>query len=119
MRTSLYMRVQSTITLLRVSVGVRLALDKVSEVRFALTINLLYLGVGALCVPLILWLLPLHTEWQRLIVLSAMLPPAVLNFLLSEHYNASPQAVASIVLVGNVLSIGIVPLVIWYTLTYL
>src|SRR5699024_2209062 len=63
------------------------------------------------------WLLPLSSAWQRMIILSAMLPPAVLNFLLSEHFNASPQAVASIVLVGNVLSVAVIPLVIWFTLT--
>lgn len=117
--TSIEMLGQITIPLMLFSLGVRLAHDRVSQIGFALKINLLYLLVGALCVPLILWLLPLSTEWQRMIILSAMLPPAVLNFLLSEHYKASPQAVAGIVLVGNVLSVAVIPLVIWYTLTYI
>ncbi|HLS16516.1 MAG TPA: AEC family transporter [Paenalcaligenes sp.] len=117
--TSLEMLGQITIPLMLFSLGVRLAHDRVSQIGFALRINLLYLVVGAICAPLILWLLPLTVEWQRMIVLSAMLPPAVLNFLLSEHYNASPQAVASIVLMGNVLSVAVIPLVIWFTLTYI
>src|SRR5690625_2627920 len=117
--TSLEMLGQITIPLMLFSLGVRLAHDRVSQIGFALRINLLYLVVGAICAPLILWLLPLTVEWQRMIVLSVMLPPAVLNFLLSEHYNASPQAVASIVLMGNGLSVAVIPLVIWFTLSYI
>jgi len=117
--TSVEMLGQITIPLMLFSLGVRLAHDRVSQIGFALRMNLLYLAVGAISAPIILWLLPLSSEWQRMIILSAMLPPAVLNFLLSEHYNASPQAVASIVLVGNVLSVAVIPLVIWFTLTYI
>src|SRR5690625_2996206 len=117
--TSIAMLGQITIPLMLFSLGVRLAHDKIEQVGMALRVNLLYLLVGALSLPIILWLLPLSADAQRLIVLSAMLPPAVLNFLLSEHYKVSPQTVASIVLLGNVLSVATVPIVIWFTLSYI
>ena len=85
----------------------------------ALRINLLYLAVGALSLPIVLWLLPLTPEWARMVTLSVMLPPAVLNYLLCEQYQQSPKIVANIVLVGNVLSIITIPLVVWITLTWI
>ena len=44
------------------------------------------------------------------------LPPAVLNFLFAERYKQEPQRVASIVLIGNLMSIGFVPFGLWLTL---
>lgn len=117
--TTVEMLGQITIPMMLFSLGVRIAQDKITQVGFALRINLLYLATGALCAPLIIWLLPLTAEWSRLILLSALLPPAVLNFLLCEHYKASPQAVASIVLLGNILSVITIPVVIWISLTYI
>lgn len=117
--TSVEMLGQITIPLMLFSLGVRIAQDKIDQVGFALRINIIYLLVGAICAPLIIWLLPLTPEWSRLILLSAMLPPAVLNFLLCEHYKVSPQAVASIVLLGNIISVLTIPTVIWISLTYI
>lgn len=117
--TTMEMLGQITIPLMLFSLGVRIAQDRITQLGFALRINLLYLTVGALCAPLLIWLLPLTAEWSRMILLSALLPPAVLNFLLCEHYQASPQAVASIVLLGNILSVVTIPLVIWVSLTYI
>jgi predicted permease len=53
---------------------------------------------------------------MRLVALSAMLPPAVLNYLLCEQYRVEPRTVASVVLLGNILSVATVPLVVWATL---
>ena len=38
------------------------------------------------------------------------LPPAVLNFMVAEQFGQEPGKVASIVLIGNLLSIVFVPL---------
>ncbi len=51
------------------------------------------------------------TSLQRgMIYLFAVLPPAVLNFLVADRYHRDPQTVASIVLVGNIASLVFVPL---------
>src|SRR5690606_12546907 len=98
------------------SLGVRLSQDRIDHLGLALRINGMFLLAGAVSLGIVLWLLPLTPEWARLVALSAMLPPAVLNYLLCEHYKVEPKAVASVVLTGNLLSIGIVPLVVWLTL---
>lgn len=110
---------QIAIPLMLFSLGVRLAHSKISQVGLALRINGFYLLSGAVTATLVVWLLPLSPEWARLIVLSAMLPPAVLNFLLCEQYQVEPDTVANVVLLGNVISIITIPLIIAFTLTYI
>lgn len=109
---------QLAIPLMLFSLGVRLSQDRIQQLGLALRINVLYLLAGLLTLPLVLWLLPLTPEWTRLVVLSAMLPPAVLNYLLCEQYRADPHIVASVVLLGNVMSLATIPVVVWATLTW-
>ncbi len=80
--------------------------------------------VGAICRPLvgIFWVL-LILPWLSLneinstqLIIFAILPPAVLNFMVSEKYNQEPKKVASIVLIGNVFSIISVPIALYFLL---
>jgi hypothetical protein len=50
-------------------------------------------------------------QWQQLLVFS-VLPPAVLNYMLAEKFNISPQAVASMVLLGNLASMVTIPVML-------
>ena len=50
------------------------------------------------------------TTQQGLLILFGSLPPAVLNFMVAEQFRQEPGKVASIVLIGNLLSIVFVPL---------
>lgn len=109
---------QIAIPLMLFSLGVRLSQDRIHQLGLALRINGLYLLAGLLTVPIVLWALPLTPEWSRLVVLSAMLPPAVLNYLLCEQYRADPHIVAGVVLLGNVMSLITIPLVVWATLAW-
>jgi predicted permease len=117
--TSVDLMGQIAIPLMLFSLGVRLSQDRITHVGFAFKINLLYLFAGAVSFFLVAWLLPLGTDWLRLVALSVMLPPAVLNYLLSEQYEVEPKTVASVVLLGNVMSVGTIPLVVYFTLTWL
>jgi len=54
-------------------------------------------------------------QYAQLMVFGA-LPPAVLNFMLAEKFNESPQAVASIVLLGNLASVVTIPAVLVFVL---
>ena len=63
------------------------------------------LAVALLVAP---WLHLEGMQWQQLLVFS-MLPPAVLNYMLAEKFNVSPEVVASIVLLGNLASIVTIP----------
>ncbi|WP_301115487.1 AEC family transporter [Pusillimonas sp. (ex Stolz et al. 2005)] len=106
------------IPLMLFTLGVRISQDRIQHLGLALRINVVYLLAGALSVTLVVWLLPLTPEWTRLVVLSAMLPPAVLNYMLCEQYRADPQIVAGVVLLGNVMALATIPVVVWLTLTW-
>jgi len=110
---------QIAIPLMLFGLGTRLSASRIDQFGLALRINGLYLLAGAVSLPLVLWLLPLTPEWSRLVALSVLLPPAVLNYLLCEQYQVAPKAVANIVLLGNLLSVATIPLVVWATLTWL
>ena len=64
------------------------------------------LAIAALLAPI----LGLDPMQQGLLILFGSLPPAVLNFMVAEQFGQEPGKVASIVLIGNLLSIVFVPL---------
>ncbi|MHB0776051.1 AEC family transporter [Halomonas sp. WWR20] len=61
--------------------------------------------------PLIHWL-GLHGLQAASLWVFAALPPAVLNYLLAEQYHQEPHKVASLVLIGNLGSLVIMPLIL-------
>ena len=101
------------------ALGVRLAQGEIGHVGMALRVNLTYLAVGACSFLAIAYLLPLSKDWLQLLALSVMLPPAVLNYLLCEQYDCQPNKMASIVLLGNLMSVLIIPVVIYLTLVFI
>ncbi len=58
----------------------------------------------------------LEAQHFAYLLLFAALPPAVLNYMVSERYNQEPHLVAAIVLIGNVGSLVFIPLVLAFTL---
>ena len=46
---------------------------------------------------------------RGVLLLFAVLPPAALNYIFAEKFNAAPRLVASVVLVGNLASLLIIP----------
>jgi hypothetical protein len=58
-----------------------------------------------------------NTPYAQLLVFAA-LPPAVLNVLIAEQYQQEPQRVASIVLLGNLASLIIIPAVLWFAFSH-
>src|SRR5512132_1193250 len=62
--------------------------------------------------------LDLTSAQQGLLILFGSLPPAVLNFMVAEQFGQEPGKVASIVLIGNLLSIVFVPLGLTLALRY-
>lgn len=62
------------------------------------------------------WIMGLSEEFTAYIVLFSVLPPAVLNYMFAERYNQQPETVASIVLIGNLASLAIIPLTLFFVL---
>ena len=81
-------------------------------------------GVGALLCPLsgllialpFIALVPLPGQQAPLLLLFSVLPPAVLNFMVAERFGQEPRRVASIVLLGNLSSILVIPATLWFIL---
>ena len=55
-------------------------------------------------------------HYQQLIIFS-VLPPAVLNHVMAEKYQQQPETVASIVMIGNIGSLFVLPMVLYYVLS--
>ncbi len=51
-----------------------------------------------------------------LLWLFAVLPPAVLNYILAEHYQRGPTQVASIVVMGNAAGLITIPVALYFIL---
>ena len=56
-----------------------------------------------------------HLHYQQLILFS-VLPPAVLNHMMAEKYKQQPETVASIVMIGNIGSLIVLPMALYYVL---
>ena len=51
-----------------------------------------------------------------MLVVFGALPPAVLNYMLAERFNQQPEQVASIVMMGNLASMVVIPTVLVFVL---
>lgn len=83
--------------------------------------------LGAVLCPLsglvialpLMWLLPLNALQTAVLLVFATLPPAVLNYLVAEQYQLAPQKVASLVLIGNLGSLVVMPLTLAAAFTWI
>lgn len=103
---------QVAIPLMLVSLGIRMTGFNRNMLSLGLLAGIVRPAVGLLSAFLVIAILPLDTIEQKLLLLFAAMPPAVLNYLFAEQYGQSPQAVASIVIVGNALSVVVLYLVL-------
>lgn len=101
---------QVAIPLMLFALGARLIDLDLARWRLGLLGALLRPASGlAVALPL-LWWLPLPGAQPALLMLFALLPPAVLNYIFAERYAQEPALVAAIVLWGNLASLLIIPL---------
>jgi hypothetical protein len=98
------------IPIMLLSLGVRLTAIDWRDARLGvvggLVCPLTGLAMAGILAPF-LGLTPMQTG---LLFLFGALPPAVLNFMVAEQYRQEPGKVASIVLVGNVMSVIFIPI---------
>ena len=108
------MLAQIAIPLMLVSLGVRMTTVDLKAWRIGL--------LGAIASPLlsvivafgILFFMPLDQTQRIQLLMFAALPPAVLNYMFAEKYQQHPTEVASMVVVGNALSIFVLSLMLLY-----
>ncbi len=98
------------IPMMLLSLGVRLYEVRWDDWHLGVIGGLVCPLTGIAMAALLSPLLGLDAMQQGLLILFGCLPPAVLNFMVAEQYQQEPAKVASIVLIGNVLSVIFVPL---------
>jgi predicted permease len=98
------------IPMMLISLGVRLYEVRFDDWRIGVVGGLVCPLTGIAIAALLSTLLELDATQQGLLLLFGSLPPAVLNFMVAEQFRQEPGKVASIVLIGNLLSIVFVPL---------
>ncbi len=105
---------QIVIPLMLFSLGVRMLNVRMEHWKIGLAGALVCPASGLIFALLAVQILPLDPFQVGALVLFAALPPAVLNFLFAEQYAQQPELVASMVLVGNAVSVAVLSLVLWW-----
>lgn len=108
---------QVSIPLLLFSLGVRLLDINLKDWQLGLFGAIAGPAAGILIAWLLLPALQLSGIQSAILLIFAALPPAVLNVLVAEQYQQEPERVASLVMLGNLGSLIIIPLTLWYALT--
>ncbi|WP_041066046.1 AEC family transporter [Thiolapillus brandeum] len=104
------------IPLTLVTLGVKLAEADWSHWRDGL-VGAVLRPLGGLPFGLLaVWLIPMSDALKPLVVLFSVLPPAVLNAPLAARYGQEPEKVASMVMVGNLLTVLYMPVVLFFLL---
>ncbi|AQU84972.1 MULTISPECIES: AEC family transporter [unclassified Halomonas] len=98
------------IPLMLFALGVRLLEIDFSDWRTGLLGAVLCPLSGLVIALPLMWLLPLNPLQTAVLLVFSVLPPAVLNYLVAEQYKLQPQQVASLVLIGNLGSLIVMPL---------
>lgn len=105
-----------SVPLLLFSLGVRLVSANFTDWTLGVIAGVARPVIGLMLAAFCVWLLPLSQQQMAMLIVFASLPPAVLNFVFAETYGQEPQKVASIVMIGNMLSLVFVPIALYWVL---
>lgn len=98
------------VPLLLFSLGVRLAVSTLSDLRIGLIGMVLRPMMGMAAAWGIIALFGLEGRDAAMLLVFGALPPAVLNYVFAERYGQEPGKVASLVMLGNLGSLLFIPL---------
>jgi predicted permease len=107
---------QVSIPLLLFSLGVRLLDVSLKDWKIGVFGAIAGPVAGLICALALLPFLDLNPIETGVLLVFAALPPAVLNVLVAEQYQQEPVRVASIVMLGNLGSLIIIPATLWFAL---
>ena len=107
---------QISIPLMLFALGVRLIHIDLSDWKIGLTGAIVSPLSGLIIAIPIGYLLELPAQQQAMLIVFSALPPAVLNYMIAERFDQEPKLVASIVMLGNLASIIVIPTVLAFVL---
>ncbi|SEO43598.1 AEC family transporter [Aquisalimonas asiatica] len=112
--TTLEMAAAVGIPLLLVSLGARLATTSLRHWRLGAAVGLLCPATSVVVMIAVAPLFALDPLQQGVLFIFAALPPAVMSYVIAEQFRQEPEKVASIVIVGTLMSALILPLAVAY-----
>jgi predicted permease len=115
-RPGIEMMADVSIPLMLVGLGVRLTDVDLSQWRAGLAGAFLCPATGLLAAWAFIAGFGLTGVEAGLLWLFGVLPPAVLNYILAEHYQRGPGQVASIVVMGNAAALITIPGLLYFVL---
>ena len=102
----------SAIPLMLMSLGVALAELRAANLRRAVLLSALRLGLGAVVGWLVAVALGLEGAGRGVVIIESAMPVAVFNYLFAVRYDNRPEEVAGMILVSTVLSYLSLPLLV-------
>lgn len=112
--TPISMMGQVAIPLMLFSLGVRLTLTSFADYRLGLLMAAFCPIVGVSIALVMIQVIEMPELHAKILILFGALPPAVINFMLADKYHLTPERMASIVLIGNLVSIVTIPVVLYF-----
>ena len=113
---SLDMMSNVCVPLMLLSLGIRLTTIEFSDFKLGLIAGITAPILGMSIALTTTYFITMPEAHIGNLLLFATLPPAIMNFLMAEHFNQEPKKVASIVMIGNMLAIITLPLTLAYVL---
>ncbi len=108
--TPVGMLADTAIPLMVLNLGVQLRSLRISELRHAAAGVGIRMGGGLLLAAGFVIMFGVSGVSRNVILLDSIMPPAVFNVILAQKYDADPDAVASAILIGTLLSVVTTPI---------
>ncbi len=105
-----------SIPLMLMALGVSLSRLKVADVRRALILSIIRLGIGFGIGVALAAAFDLEGAVRGVLILQCAMPSAVLNYILAARYGREEEAVAGVIVASTTLSFVTLPLLIWFIL---
>jgi malate permease and related proteins len=106
----------ASIPMLLFALGVRLNQVSLRDWHIGVASGIASPATGIVMVLVATPLLDLDPMQRSILLVFGALPPAVLNYLMAEQYRQEPERVASIVLLGNLAALAVMPVVLAFAL---
>lgn len=114
--TAIKMVGDASIPMLLFALGVRLNQVSFKDWHIGAWSGVVAPATGVIMVLVVTPFLGLDPLQQSILLVFGALPPAVLNYLMAEQYRQEPEKVASIVLLGNLSALLVMPVVLAFAL---
>ncbi len=107
---------RATLPIMLLLLGARLGSAKLQHFKLSLLSTLVRLGGGFVLGWMSVWIFDLDGMAEAAVMLGAVMPAAVFNYVLSEKYDLYPQLMASTVAISTLISIVTTPLFMYYVI---